>query len=230
METIRVFVALEHALLRGALQKLVSEQQGMALAGASGDSAEVIALVAARSPHVVVTDAWSSEPSGIAWLGQLRHAAPNSHVLVLALSNDATRIRRTLEAGASGCVGLLGDERTVVAAIRELHQGGTFIDPTLAAGVVQNVIGYRGATHSAHKLHDSKQLSPREIQVLKYLIQGYTNQQIADDLVLSVKTTETYRARLKRKLGLRNRADIVRYGMEIGLLGRTDSEPAVPAA
>jgi two-component system response regulator NreC len=172
----------------------------------------------------VVTDALWPDQSGITVVGQIRQNCPNTRVLLIAVTDDIVLIRRILESGASGCIGRHADATELLTAIRQLHQGHVFIDPELAGSVVQEVLGYRCTAHEGHKEHLAKQLSPRELEVLEYLLKGYTNQQVADSLFLSVKTTETYRARLKRKLGLRNRADIVRYGMEMGLLVHGDGE------
>src|SRR5262245_16166165 len=213
MDKVRVLVALDHVLSRRAVHALLNAQADMEIVGDCTSPAELLVRVAESSPQIVLTDAFWSDPNSIALVGQVRKVCPTSRILLITISSDIEMMRKILDAGASGCIGRHADEAQVLTAIRELHQGHVFMDPELADGVFQNVLVYRCMIHSGHNTRIGKRLSPREHQVLRYLLKGYTNQQIADNLFLSVKTTETYRARLKRKLGLRNRADIVRYGI-----------------
>jgi two-component system response regulator NreC len=210
-----------------AIEGLVRDESDMELEGQeAGSIGEVVDAVERAAPHVVVTDALWPLQSGAGLVSQLRQRSPDARVLLVTITDDILLIRKILESGASGCIGRHATNREVASAIRQLCQGQIFIDPELAGSVVQEVLGCRITVHAGHKAHVAKQLSPRELEVLEYLLKGYTNQQVADSLFLSVKTTETYRARLKRKLGLRNRADIVRYGMEMGLMAGADIQPS----
>jgi DNA-binding NarL/FixJ family response regulator len=106
-------------------------------------------------------------------------------------------------------------DSALLAAIRDVYRGRTALDPALAASVVQSGLRRRGAPGAG----PTTPLSQREREVLELVAQGYTNQQIADHLGLSVKTVETYRARLVEKLGLQSRAELVRYALDSGLFG-----------
>jgi DNA-binding NarL/FixJ family response regulator len=124
-------------------------------------------------------------------------------------------LRAALAAGATGYVVKRAADSDLLAAIRDVHRGRTVLDPALSARVVQGGVRRRGpASPTATAL-----LSQREREVLELVAQGYTNQQIADHLGLSVKTVETYRARLVEKLGLQSRAELVRYALDSGVFG-----------
>jgi two-component system response regulator NreC len=230
MEKIRVFLALDHSLLRGVLRGVIQAEPDMEVAGTVADISRVPQEVSELQPpaDVVITDALSAH-NGISLVSQVRRESARTRVLLMVFSDDIALIRKLLDSGAVGCVGRHATELDVLKAIRQIHVGQTVIDPELAGNVLQHVLGVRYTVHEGHKARMPRQLSSRELEVMEYLVKGYTNQQIADVLFLSVKTTETYRARLKRKLGLRNRADIVRYGMEMGLLAISEGEATTQA-
>ena len=115
----------------------------------------------------------------------------------------------------------------LLSAIRGVHRGRTVLDPALATRVIQG--GLRRRSPAGQAAGAASVLSQREREVLELVAQGFTNQQIADRLGLSVKTVETYRSRLVEKLGLRNRADLVRYALDTGLFGAGDAAPTTPS-
>ena len=123
---------------------------------------------------------------------------------------------RSLAAGASGYVLKRTVDAELLAAIRAVHRGGTFVDPSLADVLVQDVLAKRG-TKARSKLPVNI-LSDRELQVLRLVAQGYSSPQIAKQILVSVKTVETYRSRIADKLGLRSRRDVVRFAVQMGLL------------
>jgi DNA-binding NarL/FixJ family response regulator len=126
-------------------------------------------------------------------------------------------LRSALAAGASGYVVKSAADSELLSAIRGVYRGRTVLDPELAASALQNTLGRRPAGGPAGPL------SPREREVLDLIAQGYTNQQIADRFGLSVKTIETHRSRLVEKLGLRSRAELVRYALDSGLFPGGDA-------
>jgi DNA-binding NarL/FixJ family response regulator len=134
------------------------------------------------------------------------------------MHDDPAYQSAVLAAGGAGYVVKTAADAMLISAIRTVSQGRTFVDASLAKG---HAAGARGGEAGLIPSASAKvgSLSPREHEVLELLAQGYTNQEIAGRLSLSVKTVETYRARITDKLGLRTRADITRYALEIGLLG-----------
>jgi DNA-binding NarL/FixJ family response regulator len=164
---------------------------------------------------VALVDISMPGSGGIKAIERIREAAPATRVLVLTMHDMPAYLRAALAAGASGYVVKRSADSALLAAIRDVHRGRTALDPGLAASVVQSGLRRRGATGTS----PTALLSQREREVLELVAQGYTNQQIADHLGLSVKTVETYRARLVEKLGLQSRAELVRYALDSGLFG-----------
>jgi DNA-binding NarL/FixJ family response regulator len=133
------------------------------------------------------------------------------------MHDDVAYLRSALAAGASGYVLKRSADTELLSAIRITHKGGTYLEPTLAGSVVEEVLGRKGRPGEDRAANP---LSDREREVLRLVAQGHTNQQIAERLAISVKTVEVYRARLMTKLGLKTRVDLVRYALSVGLLAR----------
>jgi DNA-binding NarL/FixJ family response regulator len=132
-------------------------------------------------------------------------------------------LRSALAAGAMGYVVKSAADSELLSAIRGVYRGRTVLDPELATSTLQNTLGRRPASGPG-----AGPLSPREREVLDLIAQGYTNQQIADRFGLSIKTIETHRSRMVEKLGLRSRAELVRYALDAGLFPGTDGGPGEP--
>jgi DNA-binding NarL/FixJ family response regulator len=195
---------------------LISSQRDLEVVGEAGDGDEVVRKAVALRPDVVVVDITMPGAGGIKAIERIRQLAPASRVLVLTMHDVPAYFRAALAAGATGYVVKRAADVELLAAIRDVHRGRTVLDPTLAARVVQGGLRRRPTVPGEG---GPPLLSQREHEVLELVAQGYTNQQIADRLGLSVKTIETYRARLVEKLGLQSRAELVRYAMDSGLLG-----------
>jgi len=202
---------------------LISSQRDLEVVGEAGDGEEVVRKATALRPDVVVVDITMPGTGGIKAIERIRQAVPATRVLVLTMHDVPAYFRAALAAGAAGYVVKRAADAELLAAIRDVHRGRTVLDPTLAARVVQGGLRRRPALPGEG---GPPLLSQREHEVLELVAQGYTNQQIADRLGLSVKTIETYRARLVEKLGLQSRAELVRYAMDSGLLRGETSTPA----
>ena len=144
-------------------------------------------------------------------LPQLKHENPDTKVLVLSMQDEPRYVREAFAAGASGYVLKEAADNEVVAAIREVAAGNRYVNPELGARLVS-------ADAEAEKLAEEDPLSDREREVLRLLALGYTNQEIAQQLYISVRTAETHRAHIMQKLRLQTRADLVAYALEHGLL------------
>ncbi len=214
MARIRILIADDHAVLRTGLRMLIGSQRDLDVVGEASDGDEAVRKAAALRPDVALVDISMPGSGGIKAIERIREAAPATRVVVLTMHDMPAYLRAALAAGASGYVVKRAADSALLAAIRDVHRGRTVLDPALAASVVQSGLRRRGATTSP-----ATPLSQREREVLELVAQGYTNQQIADHLGLSVKTVETYRARLVEKLGLQSRAELVRYALDSGLFG-----------
>jgi DNA-binding NarL/FixJ family response regulator len=221
MTRIRILLADDHAVLRTGLRMLISSQRDLEVVGEASDAEEAVRKAAALRPDVALVDITMPGSGGIKAIERIRQAAPATRVLVLTMHDLPAYLRAALAAGASGYVVKRAADSDLLAAIRDVHRGRTVLDPGLAARVVQGGLRRRGPAGPA----PTALLSQREREVLELVAQGYTNQQIADQLGLSVKTVETYRARLVEKLGLQSRAELVRYALDSGLFGGGEAGP-----
>jgi two-component system response regulator NreC len=209
VKKIRVLLADDHAILRAGVRMLLEAQPDMTVVAEAGDGEEAVRRASGVRPDVAVVDLSMPGLSGVETLERLRREVPATRLLVLTMHDDPGYARLTQAAGASGHVIKDAESAELLAAIRAVHRGRTFVQ-----------IGAEAPAATAPSRPVTPGLSPRERQVLELLAHGHTNREVADRLSLSVKTVETHRARLSDKLGLHTRADLVRLAIDLGLLGR----------
>lgn len=217
MEKIKVLLADDHAVLRAGLRMIIDAQSDMQVIGEAADGRAAIEQAEELLPDVVLLDLTMPGLGGLSALGVIREKVPGAKVLVLTMHDDEGYLGRVLEAGGSGYVVKKAADMELLSAIRAVKRGELYVHSSLTKVLVEGNFDRRregGGTMSGQ----FEDLSEREKQVLSYLARGYTNQQIADNLFLSVKTIETYRARLMEKLSLRTRAELVQLAIEKGLL------------
>lgn len=216
MDPIRVLIVDDHAVVRTGLRLLLETQPSIAVVGEAGTVTQAIEVARTARPDVITLDLVMPGSSSLASLERLRSVAPQARVVVLTMHDDPAYVRTAIAMGAAGFVNKSAADTELIAAIRAVAGGRVFVDfgdrvkldALLSAKPA-------GPPHSP----PAAELSARERHVLGDVARGYTNQQIADSLGLSVKTVESYRARLMKKLGLRERAELVRLALELGLLG-----------
>ena len=220
MAKIRVLLADDHAVLRAGLHHLIDAQPDMEVVGEAGNGQEALRQTKALTPDVLTLDLSMPGGSVIPVIERLRQECPKTRVLVLTMHDDPAYLRTVLAAGGSGYVVKKAAADELLTAIRAVHQGRAFVDLDLGTGASPTLLDA-----SARSTGTAGVLSQREREVLELLAQGHTNQAIADKLFLSVKTIETYRTRIADKLGLRTRADLVRYALETGILSPGKAGP-----
>lgn len=221
MSPIRVLLADDHAVLRAGLRLLLDAQSDIRVVGESPDGADAVRRVPALKPDVVVMDLSMPGPPSGKVIRSILRAAPKTRVLILTMHDDEAYLRAALAAGASGFLVKRAADAELLTAIRAVYAGRTFVDLTAAAGGPPNARPATGAGQSSAP----KELSKREREVLRLLAQGNSNREIAEAIHLSVKTVETYRTRLREKLGLHGRAELYRFAAESGIL---DTESPAP--
>jgi len=182
---------------------LLEAQHDMEVAGEAGDGSEVSRKARALQPDVVLMDLSMPGPSSGDAIRQVLRACPSTRVLILTMHDDPAYLASALSAGAAGYVVKKVADSELVQAIRAVHAGRTFVDLTRT---------------TRPREQRPKNLSQREREVLRLLAQGHSNQQIAAQISVSVKTVETYRTRLSEKLGLKGRAALYRFAVESGIL------------
>ena len=217
MPGIRVLIADDHAVLRAGLKLLIGNQSDMEVVGEAANSAETVRRAEATAPHVVLLDLTMPGGRFTQTIERLVQVVPDSRVLVLTMHDDPAYLRAALQAGAAGYVVKKAADVELLTAIRAVHNGRTFVDLTRPDEVAPDH-GGRSLPRNSPAAGAPRPLSERESAVLRLLAQGHTNQEAADHLAVSVKTIETHRKRLSDKLGLKSRAQLFRFAVEVGLL------------
>jgi DNA-binding NarL/FixJ family response regulator len=217
----RVLVADDHAILRSGLRLLISGQADMEVVGEAGDVEETVRLAASLHPDVVTLDLTMPGGSGLAAIAGIRAAAPSTRIVILTMHEDPAYVRSALAAGASGFLVKSAADSALIAAIRAVRRGRVFVE-VQSREAMDALVRPAAAAQVAAPIAT---LSAREREVLVHVARGHTNQAIADLLGLSVKTVESYRARLMQKLGLTTRAELTRLAIELGLVGPESGAP-----
>ena len=213
---LRVLLADDHAIVREGLKSLINGQTGMEVVGEAADGRTACARAREMHPDVVVMDVSMPELNGVDATRQLRAQCPDVKVLALTVHEERSYLRDLLEAGASGYVLKRSAAEDLVHALQVVARGDVYLDPSVTAAVV----GKLARTHAPSD-RSGLDLSDRETEVLQLIAQGHSNKDIAARLKISVKTVETYKARSMEKLGLKGRADIVRFALQKGWLRDT---------
>ena len=224
MDKIRVLLADDHAVLRSGLKLLVNLQTDMQVIAEAGSHDEALRKARELKPDVVVLDMTMPGGTGVQVIGTLARECPATRVVVLTMHDDAAYFRLAMSAGAFGYMTKKSADTELLDAIRCVAKGRTYTQIQLAADTNRSPVAMGFPTKSEAPLLET--LSDREREVLILVAQGHTNQAIADRLSVSVKTIESYRARLMSKLGLRNRAELTQLAIDSGLLtSSSDDEP-----
>ena len=213
---IRIVVVDDHAVVRSGLRMLLDAEDDLEVVGDAGSARDAVFEVRARQPDVILLDVTMPDENGITALPKLLHEAPDAKVLMLSMEDDPSYVRKSFGAGAHGYVLKEAADAEVVAAVREVAEGRRYVHPTLGARMV-------AADAAAQAAAEADPLSDREREVLRLLALGHTNQEIAQQLYISVRTAETHRAHIMRKLNLSTRAELVRYAIEHHQLERGES-------
>jgi two-component system, NarL family, response regulator NreC len=208
---IRIVVVDDHAVVRSGLRLLLGAEEDMEVVGDAGNVRDAVFEVRAAKPDVVLLDVTMPGESGIDGLPKLLDEAPGARVLMLSMQDDPSYVREAFAAGARGYVLKEAIDAEVVAAVREVAAGNRYVHPALGARMV-------AADAAAQAAVAADPLSDREREVLRLLALGHTNQEIAKQLYISVRTAETHRSHIMRKLQLSTRAELVRYAIEHGQL------------
>ena len=208
MAKIRLLLADDHAVLRAGLRLLLDGQADMQVVAEAGDAAAVLALTRAHEPDLILLDIGMPGPGFAETIKRILRVRPKVRIVMLTMHDDPAYLRAALVAGAAGYVVKKVADAELLSAIRAVHGGRTFID----SGRV------RDDRHDDTPSAGRTRISRREGEVLRLLAQGHTNSEAAARLRVSVKTIETYRARLVDKLKLKTRAELYRFAVNSGLL------------
>jgi two-component system, NarL family, response regulator NreC len=216
MDTIRMLIADDHAVLRSGLRMLLDAQQDIEVVAEADSGTQVLALAEELQPDLILLDVSMPNLGGLEVLPLLRKTVPQSRVLILTMHDDESYLRQALRDGSSGYVLKRAADTELLSAIRAVMRGEVYVHPSLTRTLLNDILPVADANVS--NLWEA--LSKRECDVLLRVARGFTSAKIAEQLNLSPKTVDTYRARGMEKLGLRSRAALVQYVLSHGLLSK----------
>ena len=200
----------DHGIVRGGMKLLIDRQPDMEVVAEAGDGVEAFEQALATRPDLCVMDVSMPRMTGLQAARQIRAHLPETQVLALSMHDDERYVFDALKAGASGYVLKREVDQALLNAIRAVHRGETFLTNAVERTVVREWMRDDASG-------PEEPLSPREQEVLKLIAEAHTNKQIAEILHLAEETVESHRANLLRKLGMRDRVELVRYAIRRGL-------------
>jgi DNA-binding NarL/FixJ family response regulator len=215
MTKIRVVLADDHPIVLDGLRNLVRAEADFELAGEAASGLAAMKIIREKEPDVAVLDISMPELNGIVLCRRLTAEMPSLRVLILSLHEDRAYVNQAMEAGARGYILKRSAVENLVHGIRVVTVGGTYLDPAIAGRPLDGKHAHAKPTSSKGA---APSLTDREAAVLKMAALGFTNKEIASRLDVGVKSVETYKARGLEKVGLRTRAELVRYASAEGWL------------
>lgn len=217
MTQIRILLADDHAVLRSGLAALLNARSDMTVVGEAADGAELLTQADQSQPDLILLDLTMPRLGGLEVLPLLRQRVPDARVLILTMHHDESYLRQALKSGAAGYVLKKAADVELIAAIQAVMRGDVYVHPSMTRALLDDMVA-----EDDHPVPGEEDLwatlSDREQEVLQLVALGHTSKEIADQLSLSAKTVDTYRARGMEKLGLRSRAALVRFALANGLL------------
>jgi DNA-binding NarL/FixJ family response regulator len=211
---IRILLADDHALVRRGLRMVLDSQPDLEVVAEAGDGAQAVKRALMRDVDLAILDVTMPRMTGLAAARELGRRRPELRVLILSMHENEQFLYEALKAGASGYVLKSAADRDLVEACRAAMRGEPFLYPGAVTALIRDFLD-RGRNGDAFR---EDPLTPREQEVVKLIAESYGNQQIADALVISVKTVERHRANILEKLGMHDRVQLTRYAIRRGLI------------
>lgn len=210
---IHVLIADDHAILREGVRILLESNADIKVVGQASNGLEAVRLAVDTNPDVILMDINMPGVDGIEACERLRRQVPSAKILVLSQMDTEDYLVRVLQAGALGYVLKQSASDELVTAVRTVMQGQVYMTPSMTSRFVQ--MHFRKEEERKDR---GRQLTPREQEVLKEIVNGATNQEIADRLMVSIKTVQTHRGNIMEKLNLHDRVELVKYAVRTGLV------------
>lgn len=215
--TPRILLADDHAVLRSGLRLLLTSANEYEIVGEASSGNETLSLAERFQPDLILLDLSMPSLGGLDALPALRKLVPSARILILTMHDDPQYLRQALKQGASGYVLKKAADSELLLAIQAVLRGEVYVHPSMTRVLLEDMLP---ESPSTDKENTWASLSDREQQVLKMVALGHTSADIANQLNLSAKTIETYRARGMEKLGLRTRAALVKFALQEGLIDK----------
>jgi DNA-binding NarL/FixJ family response regulator len=212
METIRLFIVDDHKLVRDGMKAILSGIKNIEITGEATDGKELFELLRDRQPDVIIMDISLPEISGIELTRMLTQQYPEIRVLVLSMYNDEEFIFNSIKAGAKGFLPKNTSREELVEAINAIYQGEEFFGESISKIILRSYV--RKATENHEPADKGREtLSPREIEILRLFVEGHINKEISEMLDISIRTVETHKNHIMKKLALRSTVEMVKYAI-----------------
>ena len=208
----RILIADDHALVRQGLKYVINAEPDLQVVAEAADGAEAVKRALAEDIHLAILDVSMPRMTGLQAARELSRRRPELRLLILSMYDNEQFLFEALKAGASGYVLKSGADDDIVEACRAAMRGQSFLYPSAVSALLRDFLG------RADKDGDYDPLTPRELEVLKLIAEGKSSREIAELLVVSIKTVERHRADILHRLGLRDRVDLTRYAIRRGLI------------
>ena len=214
-KVVRVLIVDDHDIVRAGIRMLLDAQPDMAVIGEASDGKEAIEMAGSMKPDVVLMDISMPGTTGIEATRTIKKANPRIEIVGLTMHAEDRYFFQLLQAGASGYVVKGAAPRELLEAVRAASRGEAYIHPSLQRKLIGDYVSRTEGSDQASMLAD---LTGRELEVLRLIVDGLTSREIAESLVISPNTVERHRQNIMSKLGLHNRAELVRYAISKGLV------------
>ncbi|MCH7971290.1 MAG: response regulator transcription factor [Chloroflexi bacterium] len=212
---VRVLIVDDHDIVRAGIRMLLDAQPDMAVVGEASDGKEAIEMAGSMKPDVVLMDISMPGTTGIEATRAIKKADSRIEIVGLTMHAEDRYFFQLLQAGASGYVVKGAAPRELLEAVRAASRGEAYIHPSLQRKLIGDYVSRTEGSDQASMLAD---LTERELEVLRLIVDGLTSREIAESLVISPNTVERHRQNIMSKLGLHNRAELVRYAISKGLV------------
>lgn len=214
--SVRILITDDHGVVREGLGVLLQAEPGVEVVGMAPSAEDAVAQLGHAAPDLVLMDISVPQMGGIEATRRIKQLAPDVRVLILTVHEDKALMREAIRAGASGYLLKQAIKSELMHAIHSVMRGDLYIHPVMASMLMTDLLQ---EPEPKPRATDGRQaLTPREIDVLRLLAQGYTNRQVAEQLDISVRTVEYHRANLNEKVQASGRVDLMKYAEEHGIL------------
>ena len=208
-------IADDHKVFRDGIVSILEDIEDIQINSEAGDGKEILDILESHHPDVILMDITMGDTSGISITRTIKTKYPDIKVLILSMHSESGYIVEALDAGASGYLLKDAGSTEMINAIRTVSGGGTYYSQQVSAILVQHIT--QGTQPKPSK--EGIRLTPREIEVIKLIVEEYSNSEIAEKLFISIRTVDTHRRNLLEKLGVKNTAGLVKYAIKNGLTG-----------
>ena len=218
MNVIKVLLAEDHTIVRKGLCALLEKEVDINIVAEAENGREAIEKAQETKPDVVVMDIGMPILNGIETLRQLKKGYPEIKVIILTVHTSEEYVLQALKFGASGYLVKKAAPSDLVAAIHEVHNGKSYLSTSISKTLIDEYLRQGVILSSNGKSYDEKELTSRQSEVLQLLAEGYTNREIAQILCVSIKTVETHRTQIKKRLNIKKTTGLVQYALQKGLI------------